>query len=476
MLIENFVPDTNSKEPIYLQIGQFIKTEIHKGQLLPGTKLPSLRHLARSLKISRTTAETCYGQLIAEGYLESRPQKGYYVVDLLFSRPAPVSPSLFSEQQAVQYDFANNYVDATTFPATVWRRHLNQVLHDSEALSLYGDPQGEAALRRVLATYSHESRGVLCTPEQIIVGAGVQSLLEILAALLSDTLFANVSPAAENPGNGNRVGAVPSPLAAVSRPALALEEPGFPQAEEIFRRQHWDVSHFDTEELNEDLPRLLYVSPSNPYKGRSLTPEQRRRLLRWSNSRDTFILEDDYNGEFRYFSTPVSSLQGMGDGRHIFYLGSFSRLLLPGLRISYLVLPDFLLPAYRKLKPLYNQTAGTIEQLALAGFIREGSLRRHVKKLRRLYKEKNTLLRRYLQQYFGSRIKVLAYESGLHMRISVKSSLSSVQLTERALLNGVKVIPVRKESPLPELLLSFAGIREQDIKPAVMLLHASWKE
>lgn len=452
MLIENFIPDTNSKEPLYLQIGQFIKAEIHAGHLLPGIRLPSIRRLAGALKISRTTVETCYGQLIAEGYLESRPQKGYYVVDLLFPRSAPVTPSLFPEQQAVQYDFANNYVDATTFPAAVWRRHLNQVLRDNEALSRYGDPQGEAELRRALADYSHESRGVLCTPEQVIVGAGVQNLLEILAAVLRDTLFAGSSP------------------------ALALENPGFPQGEEVFRRQHWQISHFDIEDLSEALPRLLYVSPSNPYKGRSLTPEQRRSLLRWSSSQDTFILEDDYNGEFRYFSIPVSSLQGMGDGRHVVYMGSFSRLLLPGLRISYLVLPEHLLPAYHKLKPLYNQTSGTIEQLALAGFIREGSLRRHVKKLRRLYKEKNTLLRRYLQQYFGGKIKILAYESGLHMRISVKSNLSSAQLTEKALQNGVKVIPIRKVAPVPELLLSFAGIQEQGIEPAVMLLHNAWRE
>lgn len=254
----------------------------------------------------------------------------------------------------VRYDFANNYVDGTTFPSVIWRRHLGRALQAREALTGYGEPQGEPVLRQVLAEYSHESRGVVAQPEQIVISAGVQSLFVLLAALLGDRLF-----------HGRR--------------AIAWERPGFAQGEEIFRRQGWDLSHFDVEDLDRAEARLLYVSPSNPYKGRSLTPEQRRRLLRWTREHDGYILEDDYNGEFRYFATPVSSLQGMGDGEHIVYLGSFSRLLFPSLRISYMVLPPGLLPDYQCLARLYNQTSSTVEQLALASFLREGHLRRHVK-------------------------------------------------------------------------------------------------
>lgn len=134
----------------------------------------------------------------------------------------------------------------------------------------------------------------------------------------------------------------------------------------------WQVRHFSTDQLETSLPRLLYVSPSNPYKGRSLSPQQRLNLLRWATQQQTYLLEDDYNGEFRYFGRPVSSLQGMSDGRTVIYLGSFSRLLLPSLRISYMVLPPLLLDRYRQLGHLYNQTSSTIEQLALADFIAAG--------------------------------------------------------------------------------------------------------
>ena len=451
MLIENFLPDIFSKEPLYVQIGQFIKQQIRSGQLPPGTKLPSLRRLAAVLQISRTTAETCYNQLMAEGFVESLPQKGYYAADILLSEKKPAAkPAGGKTAPDVQYDFANNYIDATTFPAALWRRHISRALRDRELLSGYGDPQGELALRQALAEYSHESRGVSCSPEQIIIGAGVQSLLEIISAVLLDSVFAE------------------------SAPCVSLEEPGFPQAEEIFRRNHWNVSHFTIEAMQPELPRLLYVSPSNPYKGRSLTPEQRRNLLRWSREHQTYILEDDYNGEFRYFSTPVTSLQGMSDGDHILYLGSFSRLLLPSLRLSYAVLPPGLLPAYEKNRALYNQTASTIEQLALAGFITEGSLRRHVKKLKHLYKEKNTLLRQCLQRYFEGQVHILSYESGLHMRIALRNPESSLILAGKALEKGVKVIPIKTETPHPEFLLSFAGIRMQDIEPAVKLLKECW--
>ena len=244
------------------------------------------------------------------------------MADLLLSRPKAQKTHTPKAAPAVQYDFANNYIDATTFPSALWRRHISQALRDKETLAGYGDPQGERLLRQVLSEYSHESRGVLCTPEQIVIGAGVQSLLEIITAVLQDN----------KPDTR----------------AIALEEPGFPQAEEIFRRNGWKVSHFTTEAMPDDLPRLLYISPSNPYKGRSLTPEQRRHLLHWSREHDACILEDDYNGEFRYFSTPVTSLQGMSDGEHVIYLGSFSRLLLPSLRLSYAVLPVPLLPVYEQ--------------------------------------------------------------------------------------------------------------------------------
>jgi GntR family transcriptional regulator / MocR family aminotransferase len=452
MLWSNFMPDRTRREPLYLQLAHFIMEEIRQSRVLPGTRLPSVRELAAGLGLSRTTTETCYNKLTAEGYLVSKPQSGYFVADLAVRPRTTQSVATARTETPVRYDFANNYVDGTTFPAVIWRRCLGRALHEKATLTGYGEPQGEPALRQALAEYSHEARGVIAQPEQIVISAGVQSLFVLLAALLADRLFR-------------------------SRKAIAWERPGFAQGEEIFRRQGWDISHFDVENLAGTTARLLYVSPSNPYKGRSLTPEQRRSLLRWTRERDGYILEDDYNGEFRYFATPVSSLQGMGDGEHIVYLGSFSRLLFPSLRISYMVLPPGLLPDYQRLARLYNQTSSTVEQLALASFLREGHLRRHVKKLRRLYRRKGELLQQALATHFGHDVEIRGYESGLHMRIAVASPCDAPALAAKAEAAGVRVrpIPASPDAPGPELLLSFAGIAEEDIDPAVALLRKAWK-
>lgn len=447
MLLTNLKLDQHTDRPLYAQISAAIKEQLHSGQISAGDKLPSVRKLATALQASRTTIESAYNQLVADGYLLNEPKRGYFAAALagLRSRSdAPVTQSI--EPPAVRYNFANNYIDPASFPTDLWRRYLNRALKNKALLSGYGEPQGETELRRTLAKYSSAARGVVCSPEQIVIGAGVQSLLQILIDILQPELT-----------------------------EIALEAPGFAQAERLFTSHGWQVHHFSTEQLDAKLPRLLYVSPSNPYKGRSLSPQQRLSLLHWAAEHHTYLLEDDYNGEFRYFSRPVSSLQGMSDGSSVIYLGSFSRLLLPSLRLSYMVLPPRLLERYRQLGHLYNQTSSTIEQLALADFIAAGALRRHVKRLRKLYSSKNTLLRQALTEILGDRVVVRAYESGLHLRLAVNAPLTAAELSKAALQEGVRILPVYdKTELLPEILLSFAGIQENEIRPALAALKKAW--
>jgi GntR family transcriptional regulator/MocR family aminotransferase len=446
MLLTNFTFAIGTRKPDYQQLVDFIKGQIHSGALPAGSRMTSIRKLADALLVSRTTVETAYNILAADGFLLTRPQRGFYVAALQNgAAPAPAVQTAAASQPPVRYDFANNYVDAATFPVTSWRRHLNYALRDPAALSTYGSYQGEPSLRQALADYSRDARSVAASPSQILVGAGVQNLLVILTALLSNIL--------------------PAPR------SLALEAPGFPQAEEIFSRQGWQLEQFRLPNLEAVRSQVLYLAPGNPYRGQSLTTLQRQALLRWSEQPGRYLLEDDYNGEFRYYSRPVSSLQGLSDGSRIIYLGSFSRLLLPSLRLSYLVLPPALLPLYARIGPLYNQTSSTMEQLALASFIREGSLRRHVHKLRHLYNQKNTLLRHYLEQDLGARVQVLANESALHLRITVSGGINSTKRACQALQAGVRVIPIAGTN---EILLSIAGISEADIAPAVSLLARAW--
>jgi GntR family transcriptional regulator/MocR family aminotransferase len=450
MLLTNFTFAIGIKKPNYQQLVDFIKQQIHNGVLPAGSRMPSIRKLADALIVSRTTTETAYNILTDDGYLQSSPHRGFFVASLIpgvsIQKNTTQEEQPEKEQPNILYDFANNYIDVETFPLAIWRRHINYALRSKDLLGRYGTFQGEEELRQALADYSRNSRSVAAVPEQIVVGAGIQNLLVILASLLKSV--------------------VPSPA------RIALEKPGFPQAEEIFKNQGWDVSHFSLEALYKELPSLLYIAPGNPYRGQSLNSTQRQVLLHFCHKHKGYLLEDDYNGEFRYLSRPISSLQGLSDGKSIIYLGSFSRLLLPSLRISYMVLPQPLLVLYQKIGPLYNQTASTAEQLALASFIQNGELRRHVRKIRHLYDKKNMLLRENLQHVLGKKIQILANDSALHLHIAVHTSWDAQKLMEKALSHGVRVIPVPKSK---EIILSIAGIHQEDIIPAVKLLQKAWQ-
>lgn len=429
--------------PLYKQVADYFRQEIRKGHISSHSLLPSIRALTSDLKISRTTAESAYELLIDEGYVTSIPGKGYQVEQFLPARPKEKQSTQPLPELKLRYDFSNNYIDTSTFDTSVWRRCLNTALRNPGSIAGYGSHQGELALRQVLAAYSYSSRGVVTTPEQIVIGAGLQSLLSILL-----------------------------PILPLQEKIVGLEQPGFPQAEETFKNNGWQVKTFMPSKPRKDWPQLLMVSPSNPYKGRALSEEERTNLIIASKVSSIFILEDDYNGEFRYLSTPTSALHSFGNSEQIIYVGSFSRTLLPSLRISYMVLPKELLPRYREKMAFFNQTSSTLEQLALAEYIGQGHLARHVKKLRSLYKAKNTLLRTALTSTFGSKVKILDYASGMHLRISLAYPLTPPELAAKALKQGIKIIPIPRLAPPkePEVLLSFAGIGQNDIPQAIKAL------
>ena len=246
------LPQAEGTAPLYLRLINKIKQQIHSGEIAAGEKMPSLRHLADDLGVSRTTAEAAYNQLVAEGYLLAEPKRGYFAAGIAARPIAEVDlPSTPTNTTPLRYDFGNNYIDSSLFPAAVWKRCLGHALQNAPLLAGYGDPQGEPYLRQTLARYSHEARSVICTPQQIVIGAGIQSLLQILLAVLDEAPH-----------------------------AVAFEEPGFTKAEQLFKTAGWQVSHFDSEQLTPNLPPLLYVSPSNPYKGRSLSPQGRLNLFK----------------------------------------------------------------------------------------------------------------------------------------------------------------------------------------------------
>lgn len=453
------------EKPIYLQIYDGIKKAIIQGQFEREGKLPSIRQLSFSLGVSKTTTETAYQQLLMEGYIFSRPKSGYYANPIdgeVFGVGALATGKMvaFEITKEPQYDFWNEYSSIDSFDFALWRKYLNKVLGtDHRRFLSYGSPQGEWDLREEIALYARKSRGVICTPEQVVIGAGTQSLLGILAIILKEKHI-----------------------------SIGFEDPGFIQGRQIFKGYGFKIVPISLEEdgisiasLTKSNTRVVYVSPSNQFPMGAVMPVSKRaRLLNWVHQREGLIIEDDYDSELRYFGRPIPSLQGMDEGKQVVYLGSFSKILLPSLRISYMVLPPELLNFYRMIKGSYNQTASPMEQAALALFMREGQLERHLRKIRKIYAKKNQLLLDTIKRVMGEKVTVFGGETGLHILLKLKTKMPVGEVVDKAAKVGVRVNPLSNytlqdpDDSYPVVILAYGGVPLEDIEPGVGLLHQVW--
>lgn len=442
----------NSGTPLYQQLYASIRQSIENGHFPKGEKLPSIRKLSEDLHLSRTTVEAAYQQLCVEGYVKTRPQSGFFVATGTVSLPRTAS-SVFSisAPSAVpqyQYQFGTDSVDSSCTDIKIWRRHIRDVLNRQEVIASYGDPQGEPALRAALSAYSFGVRGVTAKPEQIVVGAGTQPLLYLLCGLLKEK-------------------------------RVAIDERGFPQAERVFAdcgfqvlRLPADGDGIRTDTLEQSGVKAVLVRPSHSVQNGTAMPMSRRyALLEWAKANNAVILEDDYNGELRYNARPIPAMQGIGDGGNVIYLGSFSKLLLPSVRIGYTALPPAFLADYRERAKDYNQTASKIEQLALSGYVQSGQLERHLRRLRKLYAAKSETLIRAVKQAFGKKCTIFLRETALCLVVSLPCRASSEALCQAAREQGVRVLPAKEPG---SVTLGFAGIPLEEIQPAVELLKTAW--
>ena len=435
------------KKPLYVSLYDHYKALIEDGTLKAGTKLISIRRCCEEQEISRTTVETAYMQLAADGYIISKPQSGYYVCDV------GAAPKIdFSEPESkrklaprVLYDFRSASADPDSFNVNEWGRYVKSVLRHPERLLSYGEPQGEPELRREICEYAEKQRGVVCTDEQVVVAAGTQSLLHILCGII------------KRPESAFFTGAY------------------FGQGEAVLEDHGIKAVRMPYEELeSEKIPSgsLIYISPSHMTKwGQVLSVSGRRKLLRLSQSTDSLIIEDDYDSEFRYFGRPVPSLQGMDAGNNVIYIGSFSRLLLPSIRLSFMVLPKKLLGAYSLRSKSYNQTASKTEQLALCSYMRDGRLYSQIRKQRKLYFSKSAALCDEIKNVFGSFADAKTGDSGYLVLMEINSEKSSRCLAKTALNAGVAVSAVEPDGGRPKLLLCCSGMEEGNFRQALICLR-----
>ncbi len=439
--------------PLYQQLYQSISNAIRNGNLPQGTKLPSIRKFSEDLDLSRTTVESAYQQLCVEGFIVSKPQSGYYVhIDTILSpsyKQSATRPETHTSlQNPIRYNLSSDSIDSETADIKLWRSHIKDVLKKQNIIISYGNPQGEPQLRNALALYSYAVRGVSCTADNIVIGAGTQPLLYLLCGLLQSL-------------GGN----------------IAIEKGGFSRAEQVFEDCRFHITHISStndginiNELYKNNIKILFVNPSgNLVNGQPMKMNKRYELLYWAEQCNGIIIEDDYNGELRYTSHPIPSLQGMNSDR-VVYIGSFSKLLLPSVRIGYMVLPPTLMKAYLPKSKFYNQTASKIEQLALASYIHEGRLDKQLRRLRKIYAEKSTAFLSALRKAFPSDAKITLHENSLSVSLTLKDN--GIPLEQRALQNGLKITHIPTANPDEYMVrLGFAGIPFDDIQPAIDILR-----
>lgn len=457
--------EIHGEQPMYEQIYTHVKNEIQKGSIAFGEKLPSTRALAKHLQISRTTVDMAYDQLLSEGYVEARPYKGFYVTQIeeLYQIETKVQEKeqiQKSEKETYVYDFSLNAVDLDHFPFSVWRKITKNILKDDrKELFCLGDPMGEWELRTTIARYLYESRGVNCSPKQMIIGAGNDYLLMLLAGII---------------GNGH---------------TIAMENPTYRQAYRTFACLDcglctigMDQSGMKMEELYESGADIAYVMPSRQFPMGYVMPIKRRlELLRWANERPgRYIIEDDYDSEFRYKGKPVPSLQADDRNQRVIYLGTFSKSIAPAIRISYMVLPEELLRAYQKKCIFFSSTVSRIDQSIVNEFIRQGYYERHLNKMRAIYKSKHDILLNELKKLNGI-CNLYGENAGLHILLEFTNGLSEKEAVERAKRERIKVYGLSEMDVYQKgsgnsktVLMGYANLREKEIIESISGLKRCW--
>ncbi len=446
MLLDFLEPD-NREDVLYRSIYEKIKAAVECGAIKRGEKLPSVREAAAQLSVSRTTVENAYSRLCIEGLAESLPQRGYFVRGVSALPDKTVLPS--AEKPTPKYDFSSRSTDSAASDTALWKKLVRSVLWNNEELNSYGDPQGERRLREALAAYSYKARGVRATADNIIIGAGVDPLLHILCSLT---------------GRNCTVG---------------IDGGGFKTAERIFcdygietKILPTDSSGATSEGLYESKSDILFLMPSALSKiNVNALSKRRGAYADWAESGEHLIIEDDYNGELRYTAHTVPSFQGTLPEKTV-YIGSFSKLLLPSVRIAYTVLPQSLCDRFKERLNGYNQTCGKIEQLALAEYIESGALEKHLRRLRRIYYAKSQTLCRELSERLQCIRSLKIFESSLIAVLYTDIDAASEDICAAAERNGIRLMEHKERGAIR---LCFAGISEEDIPAAVQSLSAVLK-
>lgn len=472
--------DQHDDVPLYLQLYEQVRRAVLNRRLGPGARLPSSRTLASELGLSRATVIQAYDRLWSEGYIEARVGSGSRVTASLpeerlaaattaqrapqgratarLSRRAQaLVPSLAGAGHLdVARPFLPGYPAIDLFPIAVWRRLAWRRLRSRNQSDLLrpSEPAGNAALRSAIAAHLRLTRGVRCSAEQVVITTGTQQTLARLAALLLD------------PGDG-----------------AWIEDPGYPGARRALLAAGARLVPVPVDAAGivvdagvdrEPRARLAYVTPSHQFPtGATMSIERRLRLLQWAGDADAWILEDDYDGEYRYEERPLQALQGMDGVGRVIYMGTFGKILFPALRLGYAVLPASLVPAFVAARGADAGALPLLEQLVLGDFLRDEHLARHLRRMRLVYRERRDALLEALARRCASHLVPGPAGAGIHLAATLLQG-NDIEVSKRAAGRGLTAFAVSEFALEPRgrggLVLGFAGWSPAKLRNAVDLL------
>ncbi len=462
--------DHDSKKALYEQIYEYICKEIAGGKISPGEKLPSTRFMAKNLQISRSTVELAYEQLVAEGYLETKPCAGYFVCDIsgLYQWSEAAHGDMGKEElknRKKRFDiiFSPFQIDRENFPFHTWQK-LNRSINmeDDEKYFYAGNSKGDEKLRSVIAGYLHRARGVNCDGSQIVIGAGNEYLLLLLSQLLG------------------------------SRRKVAMENYTYVQATKIFLNMEYSVNAIPmdengmkVDELGVSEADIAYVMPSHQFPTGIVMPMKRRlELLQWASEETCrYIIEDDHDSEFRYRGRPIPALQGMDKAGKVIYIGTFSKSISPSLRVSYMVLPKKLLEEYDKKCGFYATTVARTQQELLYRFMADGSFERHLNRMKKVYKGRRDTLMELLKEESWVK-RVYGEDAGLHMLLELNIGRTEAEIIQLAGERGVKLFGLSEnclsdvgngQIP-PTLLMGYGCLNEKQMLNGLKIVRDILKE
>ena len=446
-------------ESMYTHLYKCIKKDILEGTLKAAEKLPSKHMLAKNLGISLITVENADAQLLVEGYIYSEPKRGYYVATLQQQLPpannAPTAQPIVAPKEHITLSFAKSSVPADTFPYNTWARLLRNTLTSADEHALISDTAagGVLPLRKALAKHLYQFRGLSVHPEQIIIGAGTQTLYNLIVQLLGRSHI------------------------------YALEDPGYPQLAAIYRANDvfcrylpMDEQGIEVAVLENSGADILHITPSHQFPTGITMPVSRRyELLHWASKKSSrYIIEDDYDCEFRLFGRPIPPLQSIDQAEKVIYINTFSKTLAPTFRISYMVLPPHLASLFYEKLGFYSCTVSNFEQFTLAKFIEDGYFERHINRMRTYYRNKRDHLLQYLAHCPAAKaLQVEGENSGLHFLLHLTTEASDSQLREVALKAGlqIKFLSDYYHNMLSDnshtMLMNYTGIEDARLYPAL---------